>query len=218
MKNSIKILGAYGAKTTSTAMTCIQVDTDILIDAGNILLGLQENAKDINHIFLTHSHMDHIADIPFLIDVYFSFRTKTLNIYGTKDTLDNLKKHILNWEIWPDFTEIPLTNSDEMAITLHEISLTENIQINDVKLKAIKTNHTAGSCGYVIEKNDNAIFFTADTCKAFRIWDEVNSNKKIKSVIIDISFPSSNRQLAIDSKHLTLELLNEDMKNLQEMM
>lgn len=212
MDNCIKILGAYGAKTCSTSMTCVQVDTDIVIDAGNILHGMQDNAKDINHIFLTHSHMDHIVDIPFLIDVFFSSRTKTLNIYGTKDTTDNLKKHILNWLIWPDFTEIELENSKEMAITLHEIELNKNITINGTKLKAIKTNHTAGSCGYVIEKNNNAIFFTSDTCNAFRIWEEVDNNPKIKAVIIDVSFPCIYRGLAIESKHLTLELLDEDIK------
>jgi HD-GYP domain-containing protein (c-di-GMP phosphodiesterase class II)/phosphoribosyl 1,2-cyclic phosphodiesterase len=215
MNNSIKILGAYGAKTTSSAMTCIQVDTDILIDAGNILLGMKDNAKDINHIFVTHSHLDHIADIPFIIDVFFSFRTTTLNLYGTKDTLDNLKKHILNNEIWPDFTSIKLSSSDEMAITLNEINLNEEIQINDTILKAIKTNHTNGSCGYVIEKNNNAIFFTADTCNTKNIWDEVNSNLKINAVITDISFPIEFRELAIASKHYTLEILNEDIKYLK---
>jgi HD-GYP domain-containing protein (c-di-GMP phosphodiesterase class II)/phosphoribosyl 1,2-cyclic phosphodiesterase len=213
MNNSIKILGAYGAKTTSSAMTCIQVDTNILIDAGNILLGLKENAKDIDHIFLTHSHLDHIADIPFVIDVFFSFRTKTLNIYGTKDTLDNLKTNILNWKIWPDFTAIKLSLSDEMAITLNEMELDTNIQINNTYLKAIKTNHTAGSCGYVIEKNNNAIFFTSDTCSSYKIWEEVNTNPKINAIITDISFPSEYKQLAIDSKHFTLELLNEDIQN-----
>jgi len=215
MNNSIKILGAYGAKTNSSSMTCIKIDDDVVIDAGNIILGLQESARDINHIFLTHPHMDHIADIPFLIDVYFSCRKKSLNIYGTKHTLDALNNHILNWTVWPDFTQIPLSNSDEMALILHEINLNEDIQINNIKLKAIKTNHTAGSCGYVIEKNDNAIFFTADTGKSFRIWDEINSNTKIKSLIIDVSFPSNQKQLAIDSKHLTLELLSEDLDNLK---
>ena len=215
MENSIKILGAFGSKTTSTAMTCIQIDDDKVIDAGNILFGLGDEAKNINHIFLTHSHMDHIADIPFLIDIYFDDRNSSLNIYGTPDTLDNLKRNILNWEIWPDFTEIKLSHSSDMAIKLIPIDLDTDININDIKLKAIKTNHTAGSCGFVIEKNNHALFFTADTCNAHKIWEEVNNNKKINSVIIDVSFPCEYKQLAVDSKHLTLELLEKDMENLQ---
>ena len=215
MKDSIKILGAFGSKTNDTAMTCIQIDDNIVIDAGNILHGLKDDAKNINHIFLTHSHMDHIADIPFLIDIYFDERTSSLNIYGTQDTLNNLQSNILNWEIWPDFTQIQLSHSKDMAIKLIPIDLNTNIIVDNVNLKAIKTNHTAGSCGYVVEKNNEAIFFTADTCSSYKIWEEVNNNPKINSVIIDVSFPSSYRQLALDSKHLTLELLKEDLKNLK---
>ena len=215
MINSIKILGAFGAKTTSTSMTCIQIDESTVIDAGNILLGLGNDALNIDNILLTHSHMDHIADIPFLIDVYFSNRTTPLNIYGTKNTLDNLKKYIMNWEIWPDFTQIPLIGTKTMAITLHEIMIEKEFHINNMILKAIKTNHTEGSCGYVVEKNNNAIFFTADTTTCPAIWDEINKNKKINSVIIDVSFTSDYRQLAIDSKHFTPELLNEDLVNLK---
>ena len=215
MKNSIKVLGAFGAKTTSTSMTCIQIDESTVIDAGNILLGLGKDALKIDNILLTHSHMDHIADIPFLIDVYFSNRTTPLNIYGTKNTLNNLKTHIMNWEIWPDFTQIPLIGTKTMAITLHEINVEEEFSINNMLIKAIKTNHTEGSCGYVVEKNNNAVFFTADTTTCPAIWNEVNKNKKINSVIIDVSFTSDYRQLAIDSKHFTPELLNEDLINLK---
>jgi len=215
MKNSIKILGAFGAKTTSTSMTCVQLDEYTVIDAGNILLGLGSEASIIDNILLTHSHMDHIADIPFLIDVFFSSRTSTLNIYGTKETLRNLKKHILNWEIWPDFTKISLNNSDIMSITLHEISLNKEFKLNNLTLKAIKTNHTNGSCGYVVEKNNNAIFFTADTTTCPNIWNEINNNQKINSVIVDVSFTSNHRELAIESKHFTPELLHNDLINLK---
>jgi HD-GYP domain-containing protein (c-di-GMP phosphodiesterase class II) len=214
MENSIKILGAFGSKTHCSAMTCIQIDNDIVIDAGNILLGLGEKAKNINHIFLTHSHMDHLVDIPFLIDVYFNDRITSLNIYGTHDTLNNLQNNILNWKIWPNFTQIQLYNSKDMAIKLIPINLNTDIKINNLKLKAIKTNHTVGSCGYVVEKNNNALFFTSDTSNSNRIWEEVNNNTKIKSIIIDVSFPCKYKQLAINSKHLTLELLKKDLQNL----
>jgi len=213
MKNSIKILGAYGAKTLNTAMTCIQVDEEVLIDAGNILLGLDKDAKNIYHIFLTHTHLDHIVDIPFLIDIFFESRTKPLVIYGLKGSIENIKKHIFNWSIWPDFSSIPLTVGGEKSIIFKTIEVGEEITINDVSLKSIKTVHTDSSCGYVITKGGNATLFTADTYKCQAVWDEVNGNPLIKSVIIDVSFPSILKKLAFDSKHLTPELLNEELEN-----
>jgi HD-GYP domain-containing protein (c-di-GMP phosphodiesterase class II)/phosphoribosyl 1,2-cyclic phosphodiesterase len=213
MKNSIKILGAYGSKTLNTAMTCILTDHDVLIDAGNILHALDDDARKINHILLTHAHLDHIADIPFLIDIFFEARNTPLIIYGTKGTLAALKEHILNWNIWPDFTEIPLTTSNEPAIKFQEIALNMEFTINETTYKPIKTNHTSSSCGYVITKEQYAVFFTADTYQSELIWQEVNENPKIKSIIIDVSFPSALDQLAIDSKHLTPKRLDEDMRN-----
>jgi HD-GYP domain-containing protein (c-di-GMP phosphodiesterase class II)/phosphoribosyl 1,2-cyclic phosphodiesterase len=210
MKNNIKILGAFGSKTFDTALTCILTDYDVLIDAGNILHAVDLDARNINHILLTHAHLDHIADIPFLIDIYFEARQKPLIIYGTKGTLSTLKEHILNWDIWPDFTEIPLTTSNKPAIKFQEIELDLEFTINQTTYKPIKTNHTSSSCGYVITKNNHATFFTADTYQSEIIWNEVNTNKQIKSIIIDVSFPSTLDKLAQESKHLTPKRLEED--------
>ena len=213
MKNSIKILGAYGAKTSNTALTCVQVDKEVLIDAGNILFGLDKDAQNIHHIFLTHTHLDHIVDIPFLIDIFFESRTKPLTIYGLKGSIENIKKHIFNWSIWPDFSNIPLTIGDEKSIIFRVLEVGEEIEVDSVKLKTVKTVHTDSSCGYVITKGGSATMFTADTYQCQAVWDEVNSNPLIKSVIIDVSFPSILKKLAFDSKHLTPELLNEDLEN-----
>ena len=215
MKNSIKILGAYGAKSINTSMTCIQVDNDILIDAGNIIYALEEIANDVNHIFLTHSHLDHIVDIPFLLDLCFELRTTPLHIYGLQETIEHLQKYIFNWDIWPDFESIPLTTSTEHIIKFHIINLNEDININNTILKPIKTNHTSSSCGYVITKNNNSVLFTSDTFKCKNIWDEVNNNKNFKSIIIDVSFPSRLEQLATKSKHLTPTLLKGELQYLK---
>ncbi len=212
MRNSIKMLGAYGAKTLNTAMTCVQVDEEILIDAGNILFGLDKDAKNIHHIFLTHTHLDHIVDIPFLIDIFFESRTKPLTIYGLEGSIENVKKYIFNWAIWPDFSKIPLTVGGENSIIFRVLEVGEEVEIKHIKLKTLKTNHTDSSCGYVITKGENATLFTSDTYKCQNIWDEVNNNSSINSVIIDVSFPSILNKLASDSKHLTPELLNEELE------
>lgn len=213
-KNNIKILGAFGGKTNKNNNTCIQVSKSIVVDAGNILAGLQNDAKYIDHIFLTHSHLDHLNDIAFFIDQFFEYRKKPLYIYGIKHTLDALEKHILNWEIWPDFTKIELENKKK-SIIFKEIKFNEAVLINDISLCPIKTNHTVPSCGYIITKKNNSILFTSDTYSCKNIWDIVNKQTNIKSVIIDVSFPSKFKQLAKDSKHLTPLELKKDLKHLK---
>jgi ribonuclease BN (tRNA processing enzyme) len=213
-KPSIKILGAYGGKATNMALTSLQLSKEVVLDAGNILEGLGNGIKHINHVFISHSHLDHINDIGFLIDATFENRTVPLKIYARRKTLEDIEKYILNWDIWPDFSKIPLINSDKMAIELELIELGEVIDVDDCKIKAIKNNHTISSNGYVIEKNGSAILFTSDTYCCDDIWEEINNNKKITAVIVDVSFPSRMDKLAFDSKHLTPKLLKEELKKL----
>ena len=215
-KSSIKILGAYGGKATNMQLTSLQLSKEIVLDAGNILEGLGNGMRHINHVFITHSHLDHINDIGFLIDATYEGRTKPLKIYAQKQTLAAIHKHILNWEIWPDFTQIDLMGTDIRAIELIAIKLDETIEIDDCKIKAIKNNHTHSSNGYVIEKNNSAILFTSDTYCCDEIWEEVNSNDKITAIIIDVSFPSRMEKLAYDSKHLTPRLLKNELKKLKK--
>ncbi len=212
--NTIKVLGAYGGKATNMQLTSLQLSREVALDAGNILEGLGNGMRLINHVFITHSHLDHINDIGFLIDATFDDRKESLKIYGQKKTLDDIHKHILNWDIWPDFTQINLTDSQIKAIELIEIELNEVIKVDGCKIKAVKNNHTSSSNGYVIEKNNSAILFTSDTYCCDEIWEEVNNNKLITAVIVDVSFPSRLAQLAHDSKHLTPQLLKDELTKL----
>ena len=174
----IKALGAYGGRGELSATTCMLVTENIVIDAGNIF-ALGADARYIDHILVTHSHMDHITDIPFLIDAYFEYRKKPLKIYGQKSTLDTIKKHIFNWDIWPDFSEIQLIESEHKAVEFIEIKEYQEFTINGINFKTIPVNHTVPCIGYVVDFGRKALFFTSDTYICDNIWNEVNSNPKM---------------------------------------
>ena len=213
-KPSIKILGAYGGKATNMQLTSLQISKEVVIDAGNILEGLGNGSHNINHVFISHSHMDHINDIGYLIDATFETRNVPLKIYGQKKTLEDIRKYVFNGDIWPDFTRINLINKQIPAVELIEIKLNESIEVDGNIITAIPNNHTASSNGYIIEKEGRALLFTSDTYLCSSIWEEVNNNKKITSVIVDVSFPSRMGQLAKDSKHLTPKLLQQELNTL----
>ena len=105
----------------------------------------------INHIFLTHSHSDHITDLPFLIDGFFENRKETLIIYGSNETINTLRKHTFNNEIWPDFSNINLINSDKKAIIFKEIKINQIENMFDVDLSAISND------GKTVKRFDFAI-------------------------------------------------------------
>jgi HD-GYP domain-containing protein (c-di-GMP phosphodiesterase class II)/ribonuclease BN (tRNA processing enzyme) len=213
--NTIKILGASGSKTKYDGTTSFQINRNIVIDAGNIIRTLGANALHVDHIFLTHSHADHITDLPFLIETFFEKRTKPLKIYGLKQTIEVLKTHVFNNTVWPDFSQIHLLNSKVMSLEFHCIKPDETLDFDTVSIKPIIANHIQGACGYVVTKNNLSCLISGDTYKNEYLWKELNENKNIQTLIIECSFPSSFDKLALESKHLTPKLLKEELACLQ---
>jgi len=213
--NAIEFLGTGGTRTRAQGTTCVRVSKHCVIDAGNLINTLEEDVFKIEHIFLTHSHLDHIIDIPFLADLFVTKKSIALKIYGLKATLDDLRRFIFNHRIWPNFEEINLIGHDDKTIELIEIEIDKSYPIDDVVLKPFKTNHTDGSCGYIIEKNGAGILFSADTYRCPRIWELLDQNPHIHTLVIEVSFPSSFEKLAFDSKHLTPALLKNELEQCQ---
>jgi len=213
LRSDIRFLGVGGSKSSIDGTTCVQVSYDTLIDGGNIISILKNDSKYIDNIFLTHSHLDHIGDIPYLLDVNFQFMKKPLTIYALKETIDTLKNSIFNNDIWPDFTKIKLLHNDEFALKFVEIEFNKTYKLQDVSLTPIEVNHTVLTCGYIIEKDYFTTLYVTDTYLCDNI-STVISQKNIDSLIIDCSYPSSMKELAKSSKHLTPVLLKEQLDGL----
>lgn len=213
--NYLKVLGASGSKTKNSGTTSFQISKDIIIDAGNVINTLGDNVQFINHIFLTHSHSDHITDLPFIIESLFEKRTETLIIYASKETINTLKSHTFNNEVWPDFSKINLLGTNKSSLEFREINVGEIITINNFDIKVIHAEHIPGAYGYTISKDNNAYFISGDTYLNDLMIDEINNNPEIKVFIVECSFPSRLDKLAYDSQHLTPKLLSQQLKKLK---
>ena len=212
----IRILGAQGSRAEKANTTCLQITKNTLIDAGNIIQGLGDDARYIDNIFLSHSHLDHIIDSAFLIDNFFAQREKPLKIYALQETLDALRKYVFNWEIWPDFGTINLINTNIPSLEYIPIEFNKEYKIEDnITLTPIEAVHTVPTCGYLIKSTEGSIVFSGDTFKNENLWNLVNKNHDIKAVMVDVSFPNAQSKVAQDSRHLTANFLREDISILE---
>src|SRR3954464_15973516 len=103
----LRVLGCSGGiGGAHLRTTSFLVDHDILIDAGSGVgdLTLAELSQ-IDHIFITHSHLDHVTSIPFLVDPCCGMRSKPITVYATRATGAILSSHLFNWSIGPDFAK-----------------------------------------------------------------------------------------------------------------
>ena len=214
--NEITILGAYGTKSKGFGTSAFYLDEKNVIDAGNLLSPLEEECAKIENIYLTHSHLDHICDIAYIIDNYFSFRTKTLNIVALPQTIEAIQKHFLNNKIWPDFSQIKLSESAQMSVSYQTIEYAKEYSIDqNSSIEAFQTDHTVPSCGYIYKKKGSAVLITADTYSLTSAIALLNEREEIRSVVVECSFPSQMECLAKQSKHLTPKILFEKLKKLK---
>ena len=189
--NFLKILGVSGSKTQSKGTSSFLVSKEILIDAGNVINSLGDDILKINHVFITHSHSDHILDLPFIIESFFEKRKETLKIYASKQTLESLRKHTFNSEIWPDFSKINLLGSEKKSLEFIEVKKDETIVLNGFEIKALEANHIDGAYEYKVIKDETGFVISGDTYKNDSLIKELNEDKRVKSLLIECSFPSS---------------------------
>ena len=61
----IKVLGCHGGELPRHRTTCFLIDRKLTIDGGAITAALElDDILAIDDIFLTHSHFDHVKDVP----------------------------------------------------------------------------------------------------------------------------------------------------------
>lgn len=206
----LRVLGCSGGIGGNLHTTSFLVDHDILIDAGTGVseLSLTELSV-IDHIFITHSHMDHICNLPLLMDSVGWIRSAPLTVYATTETLDILKQHIFNWAIWPDFSKIP--NPQQPVMRFQAIEVGEEIVLHGCRITAIPANHTVPAVGYHLDSGKSSLVFSGDTYVNDKLWAVVNRIENLRYLIIETAFSNGEKELAALAKHLCPSLLAEEL-------
>lgn len=209
----IKILGCSGGVGGNLRTTSILVDHDVLIDAGSGVGDLSMEALlAIDHIFISHSHLDHVAFIPFLLDTVMGIRTNPVTIHATHETISALQQHIFNWIIWPDFNAIP--DVSHPFLQYHEVKLGETLNLNGRKFTPLPVNHVVPAVGYHIEGMQASMVYTGDTTMCDALWVELRKINNLKYIIIETAFSNSELALAQISKHLCPSMLEVELAKL----
>lgn len=212
----IKVLGAAGSHSHKDKASSFLIDNNIAIDAGNIIDGMKEQCYDLEHIFLTHTHFDHIKDLPFIIESYFESRKKPLKVYALKENIQTLQQFLFNGDIWPDFGKIMQNGSrDQPSLQFIPIEYEGSVYIGDIEVTPIPSNHTTPTCGFKIKKEGRSFLISGDTYLNSDLIERINLDTSISSLLIDVSFSSEESELALESKHLTPKLLQEMLSSLK---
>jgi len=93
----VRVLGCHGGELPGHKTTCFLLDEALCVDAGAITstLSLDEILR-IDDIFLTHSHFDHVKDVPLMTDLLVGKRHKPVVVHGAPETIEAMDKDVFN--------------------------------------------------------------------------------------------------------------------------
>jgi ribonuclease BN (tRNA processing enzyme) len=209
----IRVLGCSGSIARGLRTTSFLVDSNILIDAGTGAgeLTLEEMAR-IDHVFLTHSHLDHIAALPLLLDSVGAVRTRPVRVYALPETIEVLRRHIFNDLIWPDFAVLPQPMQPYMQ--WEPLVVGEPVQLGDIRIEPLPAAHSVPAVGYAVSGPEGVWAFSGDTAGSKRFWDRIDQLMP-HALVIETAFSNADAQLARASAHLWPEQLAAELNQLQ---
>jgi len=210
----LTILGCSGGIGGDLRTTSMLLDHDVLIDAGTGVgdLSIAELAV-IDHVFVTHSHLDHIACIPLMVDSVGCMRDKPLTVHATAETINILKQHVFNWDVWPDFTVIP--NAQQPYLRFQPLLLGQTITLGTRKITPLPANHIVPAVGFQIDSGKASLVFSGDTTNCDELWEAVNSIQNLEYLIVETAFSNAEIELAKLSKHFCPLTLAIDLRKLK---
>ncbi len=211
----LSVLGCHGGELPNCRTTCFLVDEVLALDAGALCASLPlEQLCRVDHVVLTHSHFDHVKDLPLLADLVVGRRTTPVTIWGSEACARTLRQSVFNDELWPDFTRLP----DPMhpVFQLRSFRAGSTFQAGPFEITSIPVCHPVESCGFVVRRGGRALGMSGDTGPTEKLWEVLNATKNLKALLLETSFPNHMQALADLSGHLTPQTLAIELKKLRQ--
>jgi len=205
----VRVLGCSGAIAKDCRTTSFLIDGDVLVDAGTGVGDLTlDEMHGIEHVMLTHSHLDHVAALPLMVDAVASQLAKPIMVHALAGTIAALKAHVFNNVIWPDFSSIPTPNAP--FISFQEIEVGQTLHIAGKHIEVLPAVHTVPAAGYAVSSDKGCWIFTGDTERNPAFWRRVNE-LNVAALVIETAFSNREKDLASRSLHLSPHALADEL-------
>jgi cAMP phosphodiesterase len=216
----LEILGCHGGSVPRRRLPSFLINGNVLLEAGSITSALPLGAQaSIEHVLLTHAHLDHTVGLAFLVDNIQSARTvagqnATVNAAAIAPVIEDLRTHCFNNRLWPDFTKLPTPK--EPALRFQTLRERESADFGSLTIVPVSVHHAVPASGFIIHDGSTGLVFSGDTGPTDEIWKVAREFKNIHAVIVETAFPNRLEDLATVSGHFTPALLEREMEKMPD--
>lgn len=206
----IRVLGAHGGSSPRHRQTSFLVNDALCLDAGAVTEALSLDAQArVRAVLVTHSHMDHVSSLPFLVENVFGRTHGPLDVLAPVDVLESLKAHLFNDALWPDFSRID--GESGPSVRFRSVPVGARFEVDALEGLAVKVSHVVPTYGYVLADAGGAVVFSGDTGPTEEIWAVARRTPHLKALFVECSFPNDLQRIADVSQHLTPRTLRAEM-------
>jgi len=192
-------------------LTTFLVNDTVAIDAGSLgISATLEEQRRITDVFISHSHMDHLASLPTFLENVYTQGDDCPSLHVSDAVRAALQEHIFNDRIWPDF--IGLSEKIPPFLKLKTLRERQAVEIGKLSITPVSVNHSVPTFGFILEEAGKSVVIISDSGPTEEIWKQ--GKARLQAVFLEASFPESLAELAHCARHLTPKLLAAELKKI----
>ena len=215
----LRVLGCSGSIAAGCKTTSFLLDDDVLIDAGTGVSDLPLDAlARIDHVLLSHSHLDHVLAVPLLADSVLRLRMQQgrapIQVHALPETLSALRQHILNGVIWPDFTRLPSAEAPVLELVPFAVGDVLVLGTRQRRVEVLSAWHVVPAVGFAVDGGSGGWWvYSGDTSANPLLWQRL-AHMRLAHLVIETTFSDDEAEVARLSRHLCPHSLAQELKQL----